>query len=172
LGEVCLLVDHPLEPENHWRWAVRAPKMRNGCFRCSELQRRLNIILSRLSEGSGRTHLGQRCLCLFSFFLTRFPFFLFLYALYVTSSHVFRRSWWYIFESFPFGGDFSFEGVHGCAVCGDDRLAKQSRPKFVCTVLFRVVLQHHHNVRHRRRPEVRLRQKVTTSVKCLIHVSV
>src|SRR6266576_2275383 len=106
---------------------MRVPKMRNGCFQYSELQRRLNIILSILSEGSGRTHLGQRCsprlrlrirLCLFGCFLKRFPFLFFLHTLYVTSSHVFRRSWWHIFESFPFGGDFSFESVHGCAgVC-------------------------------------------------------
>ncbi len=48
----------------------------------------------------------------------RFPFLFFLHTLYITSSHVFRRSWWHIFESFPFGGDFSFESVHGCAgVC-------------------------------------------------------
>lgn len=116
--------------------------MWNGCLQYSELQRRLNIILSILSEGSGRTHLGQRRssrlglrirLCLFGCFLTRFPFFLFLHALYVTSSHVFRRSWWHIFESFPFGGDFSFEGVHGCDV-REDGLPNQSRPKFVYAV--------------------------------------
>jgi hypothetical protein len=113
--------------------------MWNGCFQYSELQRRLNIILSILSEGSGRTHLGQRCSprlrlrlcrCFFGRFFTRFPLFLFLHALYVASSHVFRRSWWHIFESFPFGGDFGFEGVHGCAVCAKiDYLS--SRPKFV-----------------------------------------
>lgn len=110
--------------------------MRNGRFQYSELQRRLNIILSILSEGSGRTHLGRRCsprlslclcLCRFGccFLLTRFPFFLFFHALDVTSSHVFRGSRWHIFESFPFGGDFSFEGVH--VVVAKDRLPKQSR---------------------------------------------
>jgi hypothetical protein len=123
--------------------------MWNGRFRYSELQRRLNIILSILSEARGGTHLRQRGsprvrllrirLCLFGYLLTRFPFFLFLHTLYVTSSHVFRGSWWHIVESFPFGGNFSLEGVHGGAVC-EDILPKQSRPKFVCIVLFRVAL--------------------------------
>jgi hypothetical protein len=121
--------------------------MWNGRFQCSELQRRLNIILSILSEGSGRTHLGLRCsprlrlclrLCPFGgCFLTRFLFFLFLHTFYVTSSHVFRRSWWHIFESFPFGGDFSFEGVHGCVKI--DYLSRVDQS--VCAVCFRVVLQ-------------------------------
>jgi hypothetical protein len=140
--------------------------MWNGRFRYSELQRRLNIILSILSEASGRTHLGQRGirLCLFGCI---FPFFLFLHTLYVTSSHVFCGSWWHIVESFPFGGDFSLEGVHGrwCAhsCVKKMRLPKQS-PNLFASSYSELLLQHHqhhHNVRRRRRSEVRPRQKVT-----------
>jgi hypothetical protein len=152
--------------------------MWNGCFQYSELQRRLNIILSILSEGSGRTHLGQRCsprlrlcirLCLFGCFLTRFPFFLFLHTFYVTSSHVFRRSWWHIFESFPFGGDFSFEGVHGlCCVPKIDYLSRvvpSLFAPFVSELSFNAITMSDADAAQR----CALRQEVTIYEKCLIH---